>query len=124
MIHGKLHVAGGFGDNSGYTSVTKVYDPATNAWTTLAPIPTPVAGPGIAVACGKLFVIGGNASGTIVSTVQVCDPVANSWSTFTPLPSATDSLGAARVYIRVYAFWGSSNGSNFLATNQVIRACP
>lgn len=80
MIDGKLYVAGG-ADDSGYTSTTEVHDPATNAWTTLASMPTAVQGPGSAVSCGKLYAVGGHASGTIVSTVQVYDPTTNAWST-------------------------------------------
>lgn len=108
VIAGKLYVAGG-ADDSADTSTTEVYEPATNAWTTLAPLPTAVEYLGSAVACGKLYVIGGNASGTIVNTVQVYDPSRNTWITFTPLPSATESLGAATVHFRLLRFRGNNH---------------
>jgi Kelch motif protein len=65
VIQGKLYVVGGdyWGDA---TADLDMYDPATNKWTTLAPIPT--AGPAIgAVRSGKFFVIVGNSDGNLRS---------------------------------------------------------
>jgi hypothetical protein len=57
VIQGKFYVVGGVNPRLGTaTADLDVYDPVTNKWRTLAPIPT--AGPAIgAVTGGKLFVI-------------------------------------------------------------------
>jgi hypothetical protein len=57
VIQGKFYVVGGVNPRTGTaTADLDVYDPATNTWKTLAPIPT--AGPAIgAVIGGKFFVI-------------------------------------------------------------------
>ena len=61
VIQGKLYVVGGDA-----TAALDMYDPVTNKWTTLAPIPT--AGPAIgAVLAGKFFVIVGNSDGDLRS---------------------------------------------------------
>ena len=57
VINGKFYVAGGL-DHFNPTAAFDVYDPATNTWRTLAPLPT--AGQAIGAALGsKLFVIVG-----------------------------------------------------------------
>jgi N-acetylneuraminic acid mutarotase len=62
VIENKLYVVGGYNlYGSGDIADLDVYDPATNTWQTLAPIPT--GGPAIgAVIAGKLFVITGSFS--------------------------------------------------------------
>jgi hypothetical protein len=75
VIQGKLYVVGGdYGGDA--TTALDMYDPATNKWTTLAPIPT--AGPAIgAVRSGKFFVIVGNAGGNLRSYEYA--PSTNVW---------------------------------------------
>jgi hypothetical protein len=61
VINGKFYVAGGLDDHDLPTAAFEVYDPATNTWRTLAPVPT--AGRAIGAALGsKLFVIVGRGS--------------------------------------------------------------
>jgi N-acetylneuraminic acid mutarotase len=72
------------------------YDPATNAWTTLTPMPT--ARESLAAAAfGRLYVVGGDttASGAYSSTLERYDPATNSWTTLAPMPTAREELGAA-----------------------------
>jgi hypothetical protein len=71
---------------------TYVYDPLTDSWSTMAPIPTPVAGYASAVLEGKIYIIGGGPAFTdynnITSTslVQIFDPKTNQWTLGKPLP--------------------------------------
>ena len=75
VIQGKLYVVGG-DFNGGDTADLDMYDPATNRWTTLAPIPT--AGPAIgAVLSGKFFVIVGSSDGSLRSYDYT--PSTNRW---------------------------------------------
>src|SRR5207249_11539141 len=58
-IDGKVYVAGGrfgAGFNSERTAALEIYDPATNAWTTGAPLPTPRGGVAGVEANGCLYV--------------------------------------------------------------------
>lgn len=76
MIAGKLYVVGGGGHFQRATAELDVYDPATNSWKTLAPIPT--AGPAIGtVIAGKLFVITGTIDGLLQSYEY--SPSTNVW---------------------------------------------
>jgi N-acetylneuraminic acid mutarotase len=77
VINGKFYVAGGELNNGSAVAALDVYDPVTNKWSTLAPVPT--AGPVIgAVMNHKLFVI---LRGSAARTMYVYDPVTNTWTT-------------------------------------------
>src|SRR5436190_2103288 len=104
-LNGKIYVFGGFVSPTGAgqaaeggwqpTNASWVYDPQSDAWTALAPMPTP-RGAGSAVALsGKLYVIGGAQSGVdgnptaplapgspqrVLVTVEQYDPASNQWS--------------------------------------------
>ena len=76
-IDGKLYVTGGWGADGDPTGVTEVYDPAANAWTTVADNPKPHAGAGVAVLDGKLYVDRRLRNDTCGNTdVEVYDPAA------------------------------------------------
>jgi hypothetical protein len=77
VIQDKLYVVGGTNPSTGIaTADLDMYDPATNRWTTLAPIPT--AGPAIgAVLSGKFFVIVGSSDGDLRSYEYT--PSTNVW---------------------------------------------
>src|SRR5207249_3045536 len=77
---GKIYNIAGF-TLGGQTTTTRIYDIATNIWTTGAVVPTPVTGPGSTVFQGKLYLFGGGAPfPTTTTATQIYDPVANSWS--------------------------------------------
>ena len=68
-----------------------VYDPSSNTWGMLAPIPTPRGGMGTAVALlDELFVIGGEGGGPSSGTypnVEAYNPVTNTWRALPDLPT-------------------------------------
>jgi N-acetylneuraminic acid mutarotase len=103
-INGKVYVAGG-SDSSGPISVTHIYDPATDSWTTGSPAPFASGGNGTVLG-GKLFSIGAveGQQGT-----YAYDPSSDSWSTnFTLMPTARHDLGVAAddVTHRIFAVGG------------------
>jgi N-acetylneuraminic acid mutarotase len=99
VVNGKIYLIGGevysnTSPNYVETNVNEVYNPATNTWSTAAPIPSAVYGYASAVIDGKIYVIGGSkSSGTagtyaFVNSNQVYDPQTNSWSLGANLPSS------------------------------------
>lgn len=92
VIHGEFYVVGGaFNSDAriGVTNVLEVYDPATNTWTTKAPMPQARAEMATGVIDGKLYVAGGYvACGPCLATntLQIYDPVTNSWTIGPPMP--------------------------------------
>jgi N-acetylneuraminic acid mutarotase len=59
VINGKFYVVGGTNASGGILAETLVYDPATNLWSTKAPMPTARTRLGSAVINNLLYAVGG-----------------------------------------------------------------
>ena len=118
-LDGRIYAIGGStcGDNpSCFTGDMDVYDPRTNAWSTVTPMPTGRAmlaattGPD-----GRIYALGGCGDACPDNTVEAYDPTTNSWTTLAPLGTARQELSAAtgadgRIYaIGGQAAWGNTN---------------
>jgi N-acetylneuraminic acid mutarotase len=109
-IDGKLYVlpsvcmAGGVRSSCRYFYR---YDPATNAWTTLAKVPTnhypqPFGG----VINGRLYVVGGGSNPTNRKRLDVYNPATNTWTQRASAPTPSISTGGVlggKLYIVVVA---------------------
>jgi N-acetylneuraminic acid mutarotase len=76
-----------------------LYDPETDSWSTMAPIPTPVEGYASAVLNGKIYIMGGaamtqNTNNQVVDLVQIFNPQTNRWTTGKPLSTGVYGAGA------------------------------
>jgi hypothetical protein len=94
------------------SNITEVYDPTTDMWATMAPIPTAVWGYASAVVNGKIYIISGwkgdssashsGVGSALSSEVQIFDPETNSWTHGRPIPTPV-ALAAAGATTGVYA---------------------
>ena len=110
-------VSGSTAPFSNSINKANVYNPATNSWSALPNIPTPVTGAAAVVRSGVLYVIGGmdnSGSNTnsvdLVQTINVNSPTA--WSTGPSLPAKIDNAKAAVVDGTIYLFGGRTRGSD------------
>ena len=112
VIDGKLYVTGGRapgheGEDAENVTATEVYDPATDGWTALAPLPTPRSGGASAVLGGKLYVLGGGLPGDSISAVvERFDPAANAWERLADMPAAITGHRAVAVGDSLYVVGG------------------
>src|SRR5216117_1827143 len=120
---GFLYVIGG-GNSGGVLSDLQRYDPVTDAWTTLASMPTARAGAVAAAVDNNLFVIGGRLSaagpcngGPYLATVEKYDIDTNTWSTVASLPSPRSDLAAVTHGGKVFIFGGCTGTGT--VTNEV-----
>lgn len=131
VVNGVLYAVGG-NNGSGYDVTTlratvEAYDPATNTWTTRAPMPTPRAGLAVVVVDGVIYAIGGIACRPpegescvasspvgLVATVEAYDPATNSWTTKASMPTPRAYLGAAAIGGVIYAAGGQGDASLFI----------
>jgi N-acetylneuraminic acid mutarotase len=110
VIGGKLYVVGGF---NGFQPVADldVYDPKTDTWKTLAPIPTPGVAIGTALQ-GKLYVVAG-------SDAYVYNPGTNRWSAIAAPTWGHDAV--VRVLIagkpRLVALGGNRGTTQIIPSN-------
>ncbi|HET6252140.1 MAG TPA: carbohydrate-binding protein [Tepidisphaeraceae bacterium] len=95
-FNGKLYVFGGyFATEPEYQATTacEAYNPATDSWATLAPMPVPTTHMGIATDGTYIYIVGGYTYNpkTTYQTFATTndfryDPATNTWATFVPLP--------------------------------------
>ncbi len=121
VIGGKFYLVGGWDElGSASTNITgtlDVYDPATDTWTTKAPMPTARQLLAAGVIGGKLYAVGGIDNGSLFfNTVEVYDPATDIWTPQPPMPTARAWLAAGVINGVLYAV-GGVNGS-YLATNE------
>ena len=93
---GYVYAIGGKGEDSVYNSVER-YDPRTNSWGFVAPLPQRVTLMGAATLQGLLYVAGGIAfssehGGRRCDTAQRYNPSTNSWTVVAPLKRRKSSV--------------------------------
>ena len=107
----KIYVAGGILSAApGFTDLFEAYDPASNAWKTLAPLPEGRHHIALAAAGGKIYGIGGF-SGAIPdwrahASVFIYDPTADRWSNGPALSQARAEGVVATVGDKIYFIGG------------------
>jgi hypothetical protein len=97
-LAGKLYAVGGavYPTTSAYDlpqalNALTVYDPATDQWASLAPMPTARSHAGVFVWNGKVYALGGylNPDGcgsSPTGAVEAYDPTTDTWATLAPMP--------------------------------------
>lgn len=121
---GKFYFFGGIDGARGHgmvrVSSSDAYDPATERWTRLAPMPTARRDAAAAVLGGKIYVVGGEDGARMgLSTVEIYDPAGGTWTTAPSLPEPRIFAAAAALSGRLYIFGGSPDGRSGTATVQV-----
>ena len=126
VVNGKVYLPGGLLPYTNLTTtptgpnianVTEVYDPSTDSWATLTPIPIPVFSYASVVVDGKIYVVSGYYDRGPTDQVQIYNPESNSWSTGTPIPISVSGAAAAattgaQAPKRIYVMGGKNWASN------------
>src|SRR5438477_2507524 len=123
--NGKIYVAGGFIGGSSVTNALRIYDIASNTWTSGANMPT---SPGVeaaagAVVDGKFYVMGGDDFNNGLNTNFIYDIATNTWTTGATLPdSRTNTCGTANIGL-IYVYGGVMLPA-FTTTDTLLRYDP
>ena len=135
VVNDKIYVIGG-GKPAGPQIIdtsyeNDVYDPATDSWSKMASVPTPVMGYASAVLDDKIYIIGGGTSTPIsqnaTTQVQIFDPKMNQWTNGTSIPNGVCYAGACSTTgllapKRIYVIGGLLNyGGRYLGTASEIN---
>ena len=125
-LGGKIYAFGGFvPPASGPPAWVPIdnaweYDPATDVWKALAPMPSKRGSPVAAVVGGKIYVIGGASTHPgspepavhparphrSVGTVEEYDPASNTWRARSPMPTARNHAAIGVVNNKIYVIGG------------------
>ena len=127
VVSGKLYALGGVIEVKKYqyqdTALAEVYDPTTNTWAGVAPMPTARSCLAAGVVAGKLYAVGGDSGGRpgigTTDKVEVYDPAMNAWATVAPMLTARKMLAAGVVDGKLYALGGDDGKGNILDTMEV-----
>lgn len=127
--HGKIYMFGGFIYNvepntpgGGWEPVDNVweYDPATDTWKALAPLPGKRGSPVAVEVGGQIYVIGGaipepgtkevairpSRAARSIGTNEAYDPETNKWSSRSPMPTPRNHTFAGAVNGKIYVIGG------------------
>lgn len=121
--NGKIYVAGGFIGGSNVTNALRIYDIASNTWTSGANMPT---SPGVeaaagAVVNGKFYVMGGDDFTNSLNTNFIYDIATNTWTKGAALPdSRTNTYGAAYTYTNTIYVYGGVILPGFTTTDTLL----
>ena len=110
--NGKIYVPGGF--NGAHITENAIYDIATNAWSTGAPLPAAQTGTTVAFN-NKVYNFGGNPGPQ--ATVTIYDIATNTWTTGAAMPVAT-TYGRS-IVAGSFAYY--TGGITTVTTNAVYR---
>src|SRR5436190_1386716 len=118
-LNGKIHAIGGRGVDTVTVATHEVYDPASNKWSELAPLPKARDHLSVIAVDGRIHAIGGRFNATVDNTGMhdVYDPATNSWKSAAPLPTPRSST-AMTVYKGLILVAGGecNNGKTFVET--------
>jgi N-acetylneuraminic acid mutarotase len=113
VLNGLIYAAGGLVDGGTAVGDLTVYNPATNTWATLAPMPTPRDHLIAEAANGRLYAIGGRPT-TInapVAANEAYNPTTNTWEARAPMPTARGGHGSGVLDGKIVVFGGEGNVS-------------
>jgi N-acetylneuraminic acid mutarotase len=120
VVNDKIYFVGGYvltgcgAITSCPVGTTLEYDPATDAWTRRADMPTPRYSAATVAYGGKVYVIGGSNLNGVLGTTEVYDPAANAWSTGASMPTPRSEVAAAVAGGRIHVFGGMVSFSGTL----------
>lgn len=121
VVNNHLYIAGGrFFVNGLPTRGLQVYDPATNQWSTMAPMLRARTGGRAAAVGGKIYVMGGvDSAGAPLALMEVYDTATNSWTALAPMPTARRHMGTAVMGGKIWVVGGLDAQAAPLATVEI-----
>lgn len=96
-LNGEIYIIGGFSGQQTVLGTVEAFNPATNAWRSVASLPAPLHHVNVVVARGRIFVVGALESGAFSATgiTLEFDPVANAWQPRATMPAGSERGASA-----------------------------
>lgn len=114
LLNNEIYFIGGFNSRSEVVADVDVYNPASNTWRSVAPLPQALHHPNVAAAHGKVYVLGAllDANFSATGVTFEYDPASNTWASRSAMPPGTERGAAAAATIdnKIYVAGGLRNG--------------
>jgi N-acetylneuraminic acid mutarotase len=119
VVNGLLYVIGGYGQvgngpgnlDGELKSHVEIYDPATDRWSSGAPLPTPLRLGHACVLSDQIYLFGGQSEGSVWErSILTYNPTSNAWSAKTPMPRTRVAFACAIVDGVAYLTGGYARG--------------
>ncbi|MDR4489945.1 MAG: kelch repeat-containing protein [Candidatus Nitrosocosmicus sp.] len=129
-VDGKIYVIGGrlFGNgvpneiNDALTNLddNMQYDPKTDKWTEMDPMPIRRSGFSAESLDGKIYVFGGQMADGASKNIERYDPITNQWSIEPDMQADRSGLAVAAYNDKIYVFGGQHEGLQAMNINEVL----
>jgi len=122
VLDGRLYALAGAAQGQDATPLAQAYNPATDTWQTLAPIPQGLSHAGATSLNGKVYVVGGftaNVHAGAVDSVFEYDPARNAWRKLASMSSPRGSVGVVALDGKVHAIGGRGLDKVTVRTHEV-----
>jgi len=119
-LDGKVYVAGGLQGDIILDTV-EVYDPTSDSWSFIAPMPDQLHHAAAVATAGKLYIIGGwnNFFGTPQDTLFEYEPTTDNWTQKASMPTRRGSPAAAVLFGKIYVVGGDPGENDFAVYDPV-----
>ena len=115
-VGGRVYVLGGFTGEMAIVAWVEAYDPATDTWAEVAPLPFPMHHTNVAAVEDRLYVLGALVTGsfTAIGNAYVYEPAANTWKPLASMPIGTErgASGTAALGTKIYVAGGWRQNSS------------
>jgi N-acetylneuraminic acid mutarotase len=113
-LGGRIYLAGGLDIDGKTVDTFQSYDPTTDTWTSLPPLPEPRDHMGLAVVDDKIYLTGGGIffQPKVSSGTWAFDPATSRWTALAPMPKGRWQHASAVVEGRIYLVGGVIEGNS------------
>lgn len=113
-LGGRAYVIGGFTAQGSIVGTVEAYDPRTDTWMPVTPLPRPLHHPNAAAVNNRIYVVGAlvENSFSAVGDVYVYDPGTNAWTQLISMPLGAErgAAGTAAIGTKIYVIGGIRHG--------------
>ena len=129
-LNGILYAIGGgnpaLNPGDSELNIVEAYDPVSNKWTTLPPMPTTRSAMAVGVLNGMIVVVGGVTNEKAASTVDGYDPKVGAWTNLMTVQASRSYSSAVTINNVMYAFGGNATpeANSSVTANDAISLKP
>lgn len=107
-LQNKVYAIGGLQqDEPRWLDSVEVYDPSSDTWSFVQPMPTSRCSLVSAVAHDKIYVIGGTGNYEVLDKVEIYDPISNTWSIGASKPTPVAGAAVAVLKGKIWVLGGT-----------------